>query len=546
MGELGANNVGVAAHIKAAFLGFARWDANQTNLLLNDGTLSPGGAGLVMTTDVLGNWTQSATGTYAVDLDLFQTDAGGNEIVGSTVDRANVTGSGSDGGTADLAGQTGVSILNAGSAQPGSHTATIVHADTGVTANTQTDLGLVTPPSAVANYQLDYPDANTIDLAFQVDFAPGGLNPNEAAFGEQINDIQLNTPRPPDPDATADTQLAPLVAALFNLPDLASLKDAYDQILPTAYVNNQISAVFANLNFDDALQSCRVHDGDYKFIREGECYWFALDYDKIDREVTANDTGFGVQTAAMATGAQWSINNNWSFGAAAGFDAPFLTTDTNAKSNGQVIQAGAVLKGRWGGTTLSTTLTGGYGRYDTTRLVSFPGLTAEATGTENVGFVAAHARLAHSFGSENAYIRPSVDAGVTDYMVGAFNESGSPTITMSLDSSQQTLFTVEPSVEVGGEFVGPDGTAYRPYAQVGVTQFLGDASPQISATLQGAPTGVAPFVTTDDFARTFLDVSGGLVAVSPGGIAVKANGFWKKSKDLQNYGGSIKISFPLN
>ena len=71
----------------------------------------------------------------------------------------NVAGSGADGGGADLSGKTRVAILDPGNAQPGDHSVTIVRADSGVTAATEANLGLVTPPSAVADYALHYPTA---------------------------------------------------------------------------------------------------------------------------------------------------------------------------------------------------------------------------------------------------------------------------------------------------------------------------------------------------------------------------------------------------
>ena len=63
-----------------------------SNLLLNNGTLYVGGSGNVFTTTVLGNWKQNASGTYGVDLDLYQTDSAGNTIVGKAADRIQCHG----------------------------------------------------------------------------------------------------------------------------------------------------------------------------------------------------------------------------------------------------------------------------------------------------------------------------------------------------------------------------------------------------------------------------------------------------------------------
>ena len=71
--ELGGRlRTGEFAHIGDA--------AGEANLLQNNGRLTPGGASKVMTTELLGNWAQGGSGEYSVDLDLFETDADGNEI----------------------------------------------------------------------------------------------------------------------------------------------------------------------------------------------------------------------------------------------------------------------------------------------------------------------------------------------------------------------------------------------------------------------------------------------------------------------------------
>ena len=56
---------------------------------------------------------------------------------------------------------------------------------------------------------------------------------------------------------------------------------------------------------------------------------------------------------------------------------------------------------------------------------------------------------------------------------------------------------------------------------------------------------MTPFVTEDGFDRTFLELAGGLDVISPKGMVVRANRFWKGSHDLQNYGGNVKLSFPI-
>src|SRR5581483_5765086 len=105
------------------------------NLLSNDGIIAPGGPGNVLTTSIIGSFTQSAAAVYALDLDLTP----------NTADRINASG------TASVSGTIPINILNPGMAQTGDHQLTIVHADGG---ETHSGLALSFIPSAVTTYQL--------------------------------------------------------------------------------------------------------------------------------------------------------------------------------------------------------------------------------------------------------------------------------------------------------------------------------------------------------------------------------------------------------
>ena len=507
------------------------------NPLSNSGRLAPGADGFVLTTEVTGDWTQTADGTYGIDLDLWQTD-----IPDLEADRVNVI----TGGTADLDGITEVGILNPGNALPGDHLVTIVTADGTVSAATEASLALVTPPSAVAMYELEYPDDTTINLAYEIDFAPDGLNDNQTAFGEQINEIQLTFPRPPTPGADPDTPLSPLVAALFELPDLVALEDAYDQLGPSIYTQNETLAIFSSLTFSDQLQSCRTREGDYRFVREGECAWLSIGEHQVDRERTDDNIGFTERTFGIAGGGQWAVNEDVRAGIGFSVETSSLETDTNASAGSMVVQGGGVLKGRFGGTTFSTSFSGGYGTYDSEREIEFPGVSEDTRGEQKISHISVHSRFAHAFESASSYIRPMVDTGITQIAYGALEESGSDLVGLSLDAGEQAFLTIEPSVEIGSEFTTSDGTLFRPYAQFGLTQFVGDASPSVAAVLQQAPAGVSHFITSDDFSKTLYNFSAGINVLAPSGMATRIEGVWTASNDTQKFGGSMKLWIPLN
>ncbi|GAA0581021.1 hypothetical protein [Rhizomicrobium electricum] len=174
------------------------------NTLTNAGLLAPGGYYHLSSLAITGNLVQTATGTYGLDLDL-KPDA---------TDRITVSGTAAMSGTV-LTNLTDP-LTAPGFSLPGTHTKVILTATGGVT---HTGLTLAAFNTAVANYALVYPDAQTVDLQYVVDYSPTGLTGNQHATGDAVNIIQ-----------TAQTSPAfrPIATNLFYLPDVATLGRAYD------------------------------------------------------------------------------------------------------------------------------------------------------------------------------------------------------------------------------------------------------------------------------------------------------------------------------
>ncbi len=189
------------------FISGGRVSLGSGNLLTNSGVFSPGGASSLMTTEITGNVLQTQSGTLFVDLDLSSLQA----------DLIRVSGK------SDLAGTTVVNLLNTGYAKPGSGQVTLFTSAGGLT---NWGVGLVAWESAVLDYTLLFPNSTDMTLAFDIDFAPPGLNENEKAVGRYFNAVQL---------AGGSVGFAPVIAELFALPDLPSLARAYDMLLPEVY-----------------------------------------------------------------------------------------------------------------------------------------------------------------------------------------------------------------------------------------------------------------------------------------------------------------------
>jgi uncharacterized protein with beta-barrel porin domain len=134
------------------------------NMLTNAGTLSPGGAGVIQTTALTGNLTQTATGRLVTDIN----------ISGGTSDRVNVSG------TANLAGAVQLQVSNLTFAP---WQQTVLSATGGTTNN-----GLTLLASPALQAQLVFPNATDVVVKSPgLSFAPAGLNANQTALGNALN-----------------------------------------------------------------------------------------------------------------------------------------------------------------------------------------------------------------------------------------------------------------------------------------------------------------------------------------------------------------------
>ncbi|SEM24676.1 autotransporter domain-containing protein [Bradyrhizobium sp. OK095] len=137
------------------------------NALTNAGTLSPGGAGTVLTTALTGNLVQTATGRLAIDFNM----AGGG-----SADRVNVSGA------ANLAGTVQLRLLNA---QAGVYQQTIVSAAGGVTNSGLSLQALQESP--VLHIELVYPNANDVAIRSSINFVTSGLSGNQTSLANGLN-----------------------------------------------------------------------------------------------------------------------------------------------------------------------------------------------------------------------------------------------------------------------------------------------------------------------------------------------------------------------
>ncbi len=449
--------------------------------LTNAGTLSPGGTGAVQTTALAGNIIQTATGTFAVDLNQG----------GPASDLVNASG------TANVAGTVAVNIVSATAL---TQNTTILTA-AGGTTNSGLTLGAITSPAFTA--QLLFPNATDVVLSTTIDFTPAavGLNPNQTNIGNNLNSVV----------GAGTGGVSPVVLALLNgVSTAADFTNALDQLSPEAFLNSETATLFAGEEFTNNLFSCKVPGSGGAFIREGQCVWVRPEGRFFERDTTTNNIGYDEDIGGVSAGAQIALAPGWSAGFGLGYEYSNLETDTGVESDSRRYSIGGALKYQTGNLLLAGAISGGNADFDTTRRITFGGLGLTPESSHDVSYFAGQLRAAYLFSQGNWYAKPLVDLNLTNVDRDGVTEAGGGAANLVVGGSEETYFSVTPAIEIGAEFQTSDANVViQPYLKAGVT-FYEDDSNALTASFAGAPAGVGGFAISSEFDDTFADIEAGL------------------------------------
>jgi hypothetical protein len=456
--------------------------------LTNAGILAPGGSGTVQDTTLTGDLVQTGSGIYAVDLDPQGS---------TTADFIVATGS------ATMNGVVATRLL---SLPVGPQTYTIVVAGAPVT-----DLGATLLSSPALHAALLF-NASLVQIAAEVNFASvSGLNANQQAISDSLHEAFR----------LGGGGLTPVLLGLLNTDSLAAYENALDQLSPAIVSDAQIAALYSSLGFASSLLSCRVNGTDTaSIIREGQCLWAGASAVFLDQGTTSSQTGFDQTTGLFAAGAQVALDNVWRLGFGASYQQSWLETSTNAVSDGEQVQGGLALKYNSGPLLLAGVVNGGRGWYDNTRPMSFGGFAGTATSDSTIDVVNAGLRAAYVFGTPHLYWKPVLDAAVTNLDLGGFAESGGGGANLLVGGTNQTVYTIAPSLEVGTEWWLANGTLVRPFLRGGANWYAnGDFA--VTAAFLTAPAGTSPFTINTDMDDVMGVVGAGLDMITADDTALR-------------------------
>ena len=312
-----------------------------------------------------------------------------------------------------------------------------------------------------------------------------------------------------------------LTNAIRNLATRAEVQDALDQLTPQIYSDAQISTLYASLAFASSMLSCRVNgETAASIIEEGQCLWAGASATFLKQDAMFNQAAFSEQTGSFAAGAQVALDESWRLGFAVGHQTSALSAQ-NASSEAEMGQAGVALKYNDGPLLLAAVVTGGRGWYETKRVQSFSGFTGLAESDTTIDVLNGGARLTYVFGSPNLYLKPVLDAAATRLDLDGATENGSGA-NLAVAGSQQTVYTIAPTIEMGTEWWLSNGTLVRPFLRAGAAFYEGGDF-AVSATFAGAPLGaVAPFSITTEMDDVMGILGAGLDLITGGDTVLHA------------------------
>jgi uncharacterized protein with beta-barrel porin domain len=336
-----------------------------------------------------------------------------------------------------------------------------------------------------------------------------GLNSNQTAIGQNVNGILA---------AGASAGFTAVTNALLAATDLGG---ALDQLSPEVYNQAKLGTFYGARSFASNMLSCRTNgDEGASFISEGQCVWVRAQARSLDLSHTANNIGAQERTGSFSAGAQLALAPAWRAGFAVGYDTSTITTGSGAKSEGDRINIGGIVKYNPGPLLLAAGVTAGWGSFDTTRDLAFGGFAAQARGKSDVDYVSGQLHGAYLMQSDGWYMKPIVGAAVTQVSLGRVVETGGGGAGLTVAASDDTVFSVSPAVEFGTQVAFDDISVWRPFVRVGVT-WQDESRFALTASFTDAGAGATPFTIGSKLDRTLFDVSAGVDVINTSGAVMR-------------------------
>ncbi len=488
----------------------------DNSTLTNSGSISPGGFNNIVTTSVLGDFSQTADGSIDIDVSLD----------GSGADQLSISG------TANVAGSIVFDPVDLFGAIAGENTVTVLTAG----ELTRGDITLELPELAVlTDASLTAPSANEIGIQYTIDFAPTGLTSEESDVGDHIAAIQANG---------GFSQFSTVINSVFSAADLSDLASVYDGISPDELTSNSTTAVNSSLALSDAVHSCRQQDGANRFNSEGECVWsrVSLLSTRLDSSNVGNNRE---ESFRWSLGLQKQISDDLYLGGSFSATLGEETSRGNLSTNTDTYHAGIVLKKVIGPAVLSGLVSGGVSQHQNVRSFNALGNQTNTAGETDTTFLSGQLRASYTFEpSKNFYVQPALAGTLTYTWRDAFTETGTSGFNLIIEDSKDRIFSIRPNIEFGTEFQLSKAWVARPFLRYDYIHNL-SGSGKITARLAGSPDGVDSFTVNGSGFEHINQITLGARAIDSRNLVVRIEAFREWTNHDRTWGGGLKVALPF-
>ncbi len=195
----------------------------------------------------------------------------------------------------------------------------------------------------------------------------------------------------------------------------------------------------------------------------------------------------------------------------------------------------------FGGFALTAAAIGGLGSSDARRYTT--PVTA-ARGSQDLSWVGGTLRAERPFAlAGGGTLRPLLDVNLLHVWSGGLVEGGG-LAALRVGSASETNVSIRPALEWSMDLRWGERGTVRPRVVLGLTQYLTDPSPVVTAGFLdagGAGAAVAPIRVSSKVPRTYGDLLLGLDMRGAGGLTVGANLFARVSERSYQLGGGLQV-----
>ncbi|WP_158970302.1 autotransporter outer membrane beta-barrel domain-containing protein [Chachezhania sediminis] len=484
--------------------------------VVNNGTLTVHGDGTIGRTRVTGDFVNGDNGIIQIDVDPTNPAA--------MTDTLQV-----DGAT-QLRGRVAANFINSTPGPEGAQMDVILN---GPASNDLSQLTIV--PSAVGQYGLVQLEAGKLHLSYDINFVKDSVTnlarDNQDRLARYFH--QLYRRGELDPELFSE-----LMTRESDRGYVGSLNSLGMEIV----VDTQMAAYLSSLRFAERLINCERQSPQAGGADDGSgCSWIRVGGRHFIQDAKGDNLGFSQDSYEIAGGSSMPFADMWKLDGALAYERHNITgNDNKGSADGYQFLIGGALSRQAGTMEYGVYAAFSTGNFDTSRQA--PGGIG-VDGSYRPTTAGGGARLAWTLQSGRMTWRPQVELGATYLNGSSFQETPSSAYALDIDPASETIYHLRPSLAFWGDYKSRGGTQTRLSGHVGLTQFLGDATPRATGHFVSMGASGLDFSAQTKMDSTRLDLGLGLDILTKKGSTISLNANAGLSETTRDIGAGVQVRF---